>query len=171
MEIHIQELASKGTEIPIRESLNAEWLREVRKDILHVSPLEVKLDASGKFGVVHLDGELSLDIEMACSRCLEPVKQQIVVPFHERFKPANAKNGDNGGADEDVIVIDEDKLDLEPLVEETMMLSLPFVPLCDEGCKGLCHTCGANLNEADCGCSKDRIDPRLAALKDLFKES
>ncbi|UVI32458.1 YceD family protein [Paenibacillus spongiae] len=170
MEIHIQELASKGTKTSIRKSLNAGWLQEVRKDILHVGPMEVELEASGQNGIVHLDGEFSLDIEMACSRCLEPVKQHIAVPFHERFKPANTRSGEAAEEDE-VIVVEEDKLDLEPLIEESMMLSLPFVPLCGEDCKGLCHTCGANLNETDCGCTQDRIDPRLAALKDLFKES
>jgi uncharacterized protein len=167
MEIQVKDLLSKGMKVPIRRSLDAEWLRQVRKDVIGTSPLEVDLTASGEDGVAHVEGELSIEVELACSRCLEPTKARIAVPFHERFKPAAAMNG--GSEEEEIIPVEDGKIDLEPLIEETVMLSLPFVPLCVDDCKGLCHTCGANLNEQNCGCSKDRIDPRMAALKDLFK--
>ena len=47
---------------------------------------------------------------------------------------------------------------------------LPFAPLCGKDCKGLCQTCGENLNERTCECKNERIDPRFESLKDLFKE-
>ncbi|MFD0711230.1 YceD family protein [Paenibacillus sp. GCM10027626] len=166
MEIHIRELASRGDRLPIQASLNADWLKQIRKDIVSVGALNVNLEAYGLDGVAHVEGQLDLDVEMSCSRCLEAVKQSISIPFAEKFK--HAKNEEE---DEEVIAVEEDKFDLEPLIEETMMLSLPFAPLCKEDCKGLCTSCGANLNEAACGCSQEKIDPRLAALKDVFKQS
>jgi uncharacterized protein len=48
------------------------------------------------------------------------------------------------------------------------MLSLPIKRLCDEQCKGLCQVCGADLNEGECGCVVEEIDPRLATLRDLL---
>ncbi|MBB3109350.1 uncharacterized protein FHS18_001402 [Paenibacillus phyllosphaerae] len=168
MEIHVQELASKGTKTPLRASLDTSWLKEVRKDVLSSGPLEVDLVTYGLAGTAHIEGQLSIDVELACSRCLEPVKETIVVPFHERFKPAASKHG---AEDEEVIVVEEDKVELDPLFEENMLLALPFTPMCSEDCKGLCHSCGSNLNESACGCSTERIDPRLAALKDLFKDN
>jgi len=169
MEILIRELASRAATLPIQKSLDADWLMQVRKDVASVGPLNVNLEATGRAGIVHVEGELTLDVEIACSRCLEPVKHAIVVPFHERFKPHHAKNGAEN--EEEVIVTEDDKYDLEPLIEDTMMLSLPFAPLCSDDCKGLCSSCGASLNETNCGCSKEKIDPRLAALKDVFKQS
>jgi uncharacterized protein len=55
-------------------------------------------------------------------------------------------------------------------VEEALQLFMPFAPLCSNDCKGLCQTCGQNLNEHKCSCSNEKIDVRFAALKDLFKE-
>ncbi|MBW7457868.1 YceD family protein [Paenibacillus sepulcri] len=172
MKIQLREFLSKGATIPIRESLNADWLQQVRSDVISAGPLEVDMTASVTDGIAHVEGKLSVEVEFACSRCLEPTKEQITASFDERFKPANAKieNPENLENAEEIIAVEEDKVDLEPFVEETMLLSLPFIPLCEEDCKGLCHTCGANLNVENCGCSKDVIDPRLAALQDLFKE-
>ncbi|GGD68701.1 YceD family protein [Paenibacillus nasutitermitis] len=169
MKIQLREFLSKGTSVPIRESLNADWLQQVRSDVISASPLEVDLTATATDGIAHVEGKLSVEVEFACSRCLEPVKEQITVPFHERFKPAKAKI-ENLENEEEIIAVEEDSVDLDPIVEETMLLSLPFIPLCDEDCKGLCHTCGTNLNVENCGCSKDVIDPRLAALQDFFKK-
>ncbi|MBM7564569.1 YceD family protein [Paenibacillus sacheonensis] len=168
MEIHVRELAAKGTKTTFKSSLNTDWLKQVRKDVLNASPMEVNMTAWGEDGVAHVEGELTIDVELSCSRCLEPTSEHVVLPFHERFK--NAAEVD-GSEPEDTIPVDEDKLELEPMLEEMLMLELPFVPLCSEDCKGLCHTCGSNLNEQSCGCSNERIDPRLAALKDLFKDS
>ncbi|RAP76301.1 YceD family protein [Paenibacillus montanisoli] len=167
MEINVRDLAAKGAKVPFQSTLNTDWLQQVRKDIISASPIDVKMTAWGEEGIAHVEGELTADVELACSRCLEPTKQHVVVPFHERFKPESAMNGSE---EEDIIPVEEDKLEFEPFLEEMLMLALPFVPLCDEDCKGLCHSCGTNLNEQKCGCQTDRIDPRLAALKDLFQK-
>ncbi|MDX2013503.1 MAG: DUF177 domain-containing protein [Myxococcaceae bacterium] len=59
-------------------------------------------------------------------------------------------------------------IDLDPIVREQVLLALPVTVLCREDCKGLCATCGQDLNEKDCGHSeKKEIDVRLAKLKDI----
>ena len=63
-----------------------------------------------------------------------------------------------------------EKLDLRPFLEEALLVFMPFAPLCDKDCKGLCQSCGENLNERTCDCKHEKIDPRFEALKDLFKE-
>jgi uncharacterized protein len=72
--------------------------------------------------------------------------------------------------DEDLQYVADDKVDLVPYVEETLLLHLPYAALCQESCKGLCPNCGTDLNEQECGCNTDVIDPRLAALGDFFKK-
>ncbi|MBE2254377.1 MAG: DUF177 domain-containing protein [Myxococcus sp.] len=59
-------------------------------------------------------------------------------------------------------------IDLDPIVREQVLLALPVTVLCREDCKGLCPTCGQDLNENDCGHSEKKdIDVRLAKLKDI----
>lgn len=59
------------------------------------------------------------------------------------------------------------KIDLSADALDALMLGLPAKFLCKTSCQGLCDQCGANLNEGDCGCSKDEIDPRWEALRGL----
>ena len=66
-------------------------------------------------------------------------------------------------ADEEIYPIDDDVIDLAPLVRDSVVLELPGAPLCREDCAGLCPQCGANLNEGPCGCVAPR-DPRWANL-------
>ena len=61
-------------------------------------------------------------------------------------------------------------LDLKEVAENSIYLELPFKKLCNEDCKGLCQSCGVNLNNETCSCEDLDIDPRLAGLKDFFKE-
>ena len=61
-----------------------------------------------------------------------------------------------------------DFLDLTEEVREAIILTLPGYPVCREDCKGLCMTCGANLNKTDCDCHKAGRDNRWAALDTLM---
>ena len=67
------------------------------------------------------------------------------------------------GADEEVFTGKE--IDLDPILREQVVLALPGYPLCKESCKGLCSSCGANLNERECGCERRVPDPRWAGLE------
>jgi uncharacterized metal-binding protein YceD (DUF177 family) len=59
-------------------------------------------------------------------------------------------------------------IELDPIIREQVLLALPVTVLCREGCKGLCSTCGQDLNEQECGHSASKhIDVRLAKLKDI----
>ena len=71
--------------------------------------------------------------------------------------------------DEDrFILVEQGQLDVDELVVSDILLSLPMKHLCLPDCKGLCPTCGRNLNEGPCGCKKP-IDPRLEALGKLLE--
>ena len=58
-------------------------------------------------------------------------------------------------------------IDVDDLAREQIELALPMARLCTEECRGLCPECGANLNLVDCACSKEQVDIRWAALKEL----
>jgi uncharacterized protein len=58
-------------------------------------------------------------------------------------------------------------IDIDLLVREELLLAAPVQVLCQQGCKGICPTCGADRNAAACDCGSAEIDPRWAGLKEL----
>ena len=122
---------------------------------------------------VFLKGTVSAEMEMICSRCLEPLSYKIHSKISSHYVPGQ----ETGTLDTDVELHDsdiemeyysDDQIDLTQAVYDQMILSLPLVRLCKAGCQGICSQCGVNRNIKKCQCSdKDSIDPRLAVLKTL----
>ncbi len=98
-----------------------------------------------------------------CRRCLGPVTGETTVDFRELFE-AQPREGET-------YRLAGDHIDMEPLVREAVLLDLPLAPVCAPDCRGLCPTCGADLNLGDCGCPPPGRDLRWAALDVLRSES
>jgi uncharacterized protein len=146
---------------------------------------EVDLDLYADGGHVFANGRVKGWVEVACSRCVGPVKIPVdepvkvtFMPRHElagleaeaEAEPAAKAEGEEGAEvaaeDLDVFPYDGEKIDLEPLVREQLVLAVPFAPLCREECAGLCPQCGVDKNSQTCACEKP-LDPRFAALRGL----
>jgi DUF177 domain-containing protein len=97
--------------------------------------------------------------EAVCSRCLTPVEGDATVHVDELFEP-HPLEGETYG-------LDDDTIDLEPMVRDALTFELPAAPLCDPDCAGLCPTCGADRNTTTCECRTEDVDPRWAALRSL----
>jgi uncharacterized protein len=97
-----------------------------------------------------------------CRRCLRAVTGDAEVEFRELFV-AEPTEGETWP-------LRHEQVDLEPLIREALLLALPLAPLCGDDCRGLCPTCGADLNEGACDCASDHRDPRWAALDVLRSE-
>ena len=61
-------------------------------------------------------------------------------------------------------------LDVDQLIFGEILVSWPMKVLCREDCKGICKRCGANLNLTECQCPKTELDPRMAAIQDIFNQ-
>ena len=137
---------------------------------VHVS-LDIQKLGDEAFGV---SGKALTNLEVSCSRCLEPFLVAIDAPFDLRYVPqaASLGEGEHEVAEEDLAVsfYREGVLDLVELLREQFVLALPMKPLCSEACRGLCPQCGTNLNKSQCDCAPSWEDPRLAALKSLLKQ-
>jgi len=90
-----------------------------------------------------------------CRRCLTPTAGTVHVAVRELYTV--------GGDGEETYPLDDDDVNLEPLVRDAVLLELPVTCLCRPDCKGLCPSCGADLNQGPCGCTPPP-DPRWAAL-------
>ena len=110
---------------------------EIQKPIKVFGRLEV---ISG--GTVYVDGEINFLLKGACSRCLEEAVKEMVVPFSETFDKE----------DEMAYEIMNDKVDLTKMVNDVVIVEMPYSLLCKEDCKGLCPVCGKNLNKETCNC-------------------
>ena len=73
------------------------------------------------------------------------------------------------GDEEDIILFDGHEVELDDIVRDRFLMNLSGRYLCRDDCKGLCPVCGHNLNEGDCGCNREYIDPRWQALADIMK--
>lgn len=111
---------------------------------------------------------------MICSRCLKEFISPVKTNFNVEYVPGGPLSREEEheltGRELDISFYEEDEIDIEALVREQILLAVPMKPLCSADCRGICPTCGANLNETACKCGKEEIDPRLAPLKKL-KES
>ncbi len=140
-----------------------------------VSPVALGFDLDKDKDQFRLVGRVRTDVELPCSRCLEPFTWPIDAAFDLRYQPhaANTGEGEREVEEDDLSTAfyENEAIDLGGLIREQIYLALPMKPLCDEGCRGLCPECGINLNRGTCTCTRDWEDPRLAALKKLKAES
>jgi uncharacterized protein len=140
-------------------------------------------------GGVLLKGDLSTHVTAPCKRCLKDVTMDLPVHFTLNLVPEpkvtlqdaglgaeaqedpQSQKRDSAGSfamgDADREYFDGRVIDLDPIVREQVLLALPVSVLCKDDCKGLCSVCGQDLNEAECGCERKVVDPRLAVLKSI----
>jgi|SRR5215203_1036146 len=120
---------------------------------------------------IDLKGTVTTSAEVDCTRCLEPVAQELNFEFAASFVApehfALDKEREVAAEDLDLDVLESDRIDLREIAREQILLNLPGQIFCKADCKGLCQKCGANRNLIDCKCDLNEIDPRWAALKNL----
>ncbi|WP_411346065.1 YceD family protein [Paenibacillus sp. WLX1005] len=168
MQFQFRKMAQSDQPIEFHETLDTGFLKSDRNDILSAEPMQVDLHAKYRVDqVVEVNATLKLDLQVACARCLTPVNLNRAFSVHEEFR--HGEEPENVAEEDDTVFVNSDTVDLRPYLEEAALVDLPAVVLCKDDCKGLCPTCGVNLNEQDCDCDNRPIDPRLAGLKDLFK--
>ncbi len=140
-----------------------------------VAPVQLDFDIHKDKEKFRLEGTVRTELELPCSRCLEPYRMPIDASFDVRFLPASemATEQERELQDEDVETsyYRDDQIDLNELMREQFYLALPMKPLCEEACKGLCPHCGTNLNQGTCNCASDWVDPRLEPLRALGRRT
>jgi uncharacterized protein len=182
MRVNIDEIKDSGLErtweIPVARLDDA--LRGDRAGYSAAAParVDVRLERLGKR--VQVSGGASASLTAPCGRCLAPSRVTVPVEFQLSLVPAEEVEEAAGEKHENPAEhvegsftpeqVDEETyrgkvIDLDPLVEEQIVLALPPYPVCGEGCKGLCPVCGQNQNEKECGCDRRVPDPRWAGLE------
>ncbi len=118
---------------------------------------KVSIKASGRFGFT-----------APCDRCLEEQHFYVPVDFEAEIDMNKSSKERAQDLDDTEYIIGYD-LDVDRLVYEELLIGFPVKILCSEDCKGICSVCGANLNKGECGCDRTIPDPRMSAIRDMFK--
>ena len=132
-------------------------------DVDFEKPMRVQGYVKNMAGYMVLYADVKLPYATACARCAEPVYSELEISFEK-----DIATGDVSRDNDDYIFIEDKKLDLVSPVEEEIMLEMPSKTLCREDCKGLCPTCGKNLNFGKCDCESTPTDPRFDVLDSLL---
>ncbi|MBO8141876.1 MAG: DUF177 domain-containing protein [Firmicutes bacterium] len=142
-------------------------------DLVAVSPVWVRGTITNAGESMFVRAQASGTFEMACSRCLKPVAAALNASFEERYRrmTPGSQTGpkETSSADDDARPYHGDRIDLSGAVRDHLLLQIPMKPVCRPDCRGLCPHCGADLNEAECGCRPAEGDPRLEVLKELSR--
>ncbi len=128
------------------------------------TPVSLLGEIANRAGIVSLTAVATFDFTAFCDRCAAEFTKVFRVPV-EHTLVSSLSDEEN----DDFIVVPADGLDIERLTLEDIYLFLPSKLLCKEDCKGVCPSCGADLNEGSCNCKKE-IDPRLEALLSMLEE-
>jgi uncharacterized protein len=136
-------------------------------DIRPSTPLRVRgrLSAAGP-GQYYWHGSIDGDLSLECNRCLGDASAHVHEEAHLIFAEPGAEGVEE---DPDVYQIGErsEELDLRPALREQWLLNVPSYALCRDDCKGICATCGAELNLGSCDCKPVSVDPRWDTLRKL----
>ena len=92
-----------------------------------------------------------------CGRCLTDIEEPVEVEFQELFTYPGKEANDYD--------VQDDHVDLENLVRDTIVLSLPFQPVCQPDCLGLDPVTGEKLTKSAGDTEQVPADPRWAALQ------
>jgi uncharacterized protein len=180
LKYQLNNIRSEG--ITLEGVLDAGWFKDrqsvnEKSDVKDISSTAYKIFLIRSGSTVAVKGSVTATLSLACSRCLEsfdfPLRSEFtftLVP--EDVSETRPPEKELAAEDLETEFYEGETIDIDKIVLNNLLLSLPLKPLCREECEGLCPVCGANKNLEPCACSHDEPgDPRLAGLKDFFKRN
>ena len=162
--------------VPVHEIMKRPGqMRELELDIELAEPMGTAVVAVPKGENVEIDlrlesvhegilatGDVFCEAQTECSRCLDEMKLEVEVDFQELF--AYSVQSD------DELTVDGEHIDLMQVVTDSVVLSLPFQPVCSKTCLGLCVECGFRLAQDPDHRHESVVDPRFSALEGFLSK-
>ena len=125
---------------------------------------------SGSLGEIRVKGHAEVLMEADCDRCLDPARVPVGSDFELYYRPVSEGYGEEKAIDRseaEMGFYEGDGIELNDVLREYILLSLPMQRLCSSNCQGICPHCGQNRNHQQCECHGVAVDDRWAALKQL----
>jgi len=156
-------VGSPGTSKTVRVDEAVEGLHMELAEVPGDQRLSGDLTLESVVEGVYATGTIRGTMALRCARCLKEFAQPFDVEMHELF-PIRP------GPEDDYELGEDLTLDPEQMVRDSVVLSMPFSPLCTPECLGLCPRCGGDRNLGQCTCTDEVVDPRWAGLEQLFRD-
>lgn len=144
---------------------------EARRNFRFRGPIHIRASLSRSGHVVLIHSRSEIQVDWVCARCLELFPLTLTSEYSTSLKPkpdsALVEELELSREDLETEFYQGEEIDITPLMQDQVLLSLPSKALCREDCRGLCPHCGTNLNRHHCQCREQFMDPRFAALKNF----
>jgi len=158
MLLNVADLKAIGSSLEVQVRITGDAFPEIPL----LAPIAGKIMVTFRGDKYVVSGELETTVELECRRCLGKFPYIVKVNFQELYQRGNPvlTQGFVELQEEELntFFFQGDYLDLTDSIRENILVSLPWNPLCHDNCRGLCPTCGINLNFVDCQCSNKRND-------------
>lgn len=163
--VNVRDLVHRPGELRERELDFAapEKLGEGAASVAAGEPIHLDVRLEGLHDGILVSAEVDTVARAECVRCLDPVEIDVQVEFQELFAYSPDEAFD--------FVVRDDQLDLEPVVRDAVVLSLPFQPVCRPDCPGLDPLTGERLPDGYERPAEEAHDPRWDALESLRTET
>ena len=171
MFFHIRELELKARAFDV--TLEPGVIEFLDPKLRQVGPLKASGTAElviDLLGEIRVKGHVKVLMAAECDRCLEPAACPIDADFELYYRPVTEGYGEEKAIDigeAEMGFYEGDGVELNDVLREFILLSLPMQRVCSESCKGICPVCGQNRNHEECQCHAETADDRWAALREL----
>lgn len=176
LKIEVHHIPTNGTRLNFRKS--AESFPVLKRmgeegECRFSSPITIELKVMPERDLIRVDGFVAATAQLPCSRCLNAYELQLRRRFTLRFSkeiPEDVHRGDAGDVEltaEQIglVFFESETIEFTDAIQEQLVLSIPFKPLCSNACKGLCSRCGADLNQSACACPTEVSGSPFEVLK------
>lgn len=152
-------LSEIDNEVTIRGDMDgSRFVNQGLSDFRFVTPVAYHMTVKKIDKSVRIRGSIDCTLMLSCSRCLDlyefPVSTEVDMELEPVSMVPDAHELELRKEEMDVTYFEGDEIDLEPLVYEEILLTLPMMPLCKDDCQGICDICGKNRNSEVCACRR-----------------
>ncbi len=165
MKIDISAIRKNASaDMPVTFNDMLEGLDTVTEPFVFTQPIAFTGSLVNNEGVLKLTGFLKAHYVSSCYRCLNKVDGELTIEVDESFIEKSV----TASTDEEAYTYENYCIFLDDVLKDNIVLHLPMMQVCNPDCKGLCQTCGSDLNSGQCNCTSDTINPQFETLKNFF---
>lgn len=162
-------LGESGTTLEIDADIPLDSMIVGDSEVSFSAPPHLRGTLANLGDVILLSGTVEATARLDCSRCLEPFE----LPLSGALDAVISGTDDPAARNEEQewYLLQDESVDLLPAAESALRVEVPFAPVHDKECRGICPTCGCDLNRDECACEQHAgvpSDSPFASLKDLL---
>lgn len=166
MLINTDKIGKKG--LTLSDSIEMDENLLIEEDGFFLQNLKYNILFTRDGNKINAKGKINTSVSLKCVRCLDNFELKINSNFDIILFPTNLVDFSNvslNAEDMEYIFFEGNKIDLLKILMEQVNLFIPFNPICDRDCKGICPVCGMNLNYEECKCESS-----VSELNSLFNK-